>query len=196
MFFNISEKLTSILIENGSIPKEDSELYSYGFRQSFTMLLNILTTLCVGLIFNELLQSIFFSISYLPIRSFAGGYHAKTPLRCYIYSTLMIILVLLLLRYTYITKLVNLILSLISVLVICILSPVQDNNKPLDELEKAVYKRRTMYLLFINFIISIIALFFHFENISYCFVLSLSSLGVILVLGMLKNKFVKNNLNI
>lgn len=87
--------MTSILIENGSIPKENSEFYS-----------------------NELLQSIFFSISYLPIKSFACDYHAKTPLRCYIYSTVMIILVLLLLRYTYITKLVNLILSLISVLVI------------------------------------------------------------------------------
>lgn len=190
MFLNISEKITSLLIENDSIPKEDRELYSYGFRQGFLMLLNIFTTLVIGFIFNKPLQSIIFSISYLPIRSYAGGYHAKTSLRCYVYSMLMITIVLLLLKYTYISKLANLILLLISALVIYILSPVQDNNKPLDKLEQVVYKRKTVWLLVINIFISSLMLFLNFENISYILALSLFCLSVMLILGILKNKFI------
>lgn len=184
----ISTKITNILIKYACISKENSELYSYGFRQLFMMLLNISITLLLGIIFNKLLQSILFSIVYIPIRSFAGGYHAKTPLRCTIFSTLMIFLVLLILKFIVLPTYVVILLWLISVGIIISLSPVENRNKPLDAIEKLVYRKRTMFLLALNCIIIIVFMIFSLNQLYTCVVLSLVSLSIMLLLGSFNNK--------
>ncbi|MEE7582276.1 MAG: accessory gene regulator B family protein [Oscillospiraceae bacterium] len=188
MFNAISTKITDILIKHDCISKENSELYSYGFRQLFMMLLNISITLLLGIIFNKVLQSILFSIIYIPIRSFAGGYHAKTPLRCTTFSTLMIFLVLLILKFIVLPIYVVVLLWLISIGTIISLSPVESRNKPLDTIEKSVYKKRTIFLLMLDSVIIIVFMMFSLNQLYTCVVLSLVSLSVMLLLGSFNNK--------
>ena len=180
MFNAISTKITDILIKHDCISKENSELYSYGFRQLFMMLLNISITLLLGIIFNKVLQSILFSIIYIPIRSFAGGYHAKTPLR--------IFLVLLILKFIVLPIYVVVLLWLISIGTIISLSPVESRNKPLDTIEKSVYKKRTIFLLMLDSVIIIVFMMFSLNQLYTCVVLSLVSLSVMLLLGSFNNK--------
>jgi accessory gene regulator B len=59
------------------ISVEDNELYEYGLHQSFILLANIFTTILVGWIFNMMIESIIFLLAFVPLRSYAGGYHAK-----------------------------------------------------------------------------------------------------------------------
>ena len=188
MFNAISTKITDILIKHDCISKENSELYSYGFRQLFMMLLNISITFLLGIIFNKVLQSILFSIIYIPIRSFAGGYHAKTPLRCTTFSTLMIFLVLLILKFIVLPIYVVVLLWLISIGTIISLSPVESRNKPLDTIEKSVYKKRTIFLLMLDSVIIIVFMMFSLNQLYTCVVLSLVSLSVMLLLGSFNNK--------
>ena len=39
-----------------------------------------------------------FILAYIPIRSYAGGYHASTQLRCYILSNAVVVAVLIAIR--------------------------------------------------------------------------------------------------
>ncbi|MFQ7801627.1 MAG: accessory gene regulator B family protein [Coprobacillus cateniformis] len=50
-------------------------------------------TLILGYIFGNLIQTMIFLLSYIPLRSYAIGYHAKTEQVCFIFSTLLIIVV-------------------------------------------------------------------------------------------------------
>ncbi|GEM_PF-2215752 len=95
MYNEIIQWVADELVLNNVINSEDIELYTYGIQQGLLILLNILTIVIVGQIFGMLLQSVAFMISYIPLRIYAGGYHARTPAGCYIGSVILIVAVLL-----------------------------------------------------------------------------------------------------
>jgi putative AIP processing-secretion protein len=54
------------------------------------MLLNIVTTLFLGILFQLFVPCILLNLSFIPLRINAGGYHADNPAKCYVNSTIMI----------------------------------------------------------------------------------------------------------
>ena len=93
---NISNKLVSIFIKNDIIDEKDKEIYIYGLSQGIIMIFNIITVIIIGMILNMLFLSILFIATYIPIRVYAGGFHCRTQAKCYIFSVIMQITVLLL----------------------------------------------------------------------------------------------------
>lgn len=191
MFAKIAEKLADSLEENEIIKHDDRELYVYGLDQGFSIILNIITTLLIGLIFNTFFQLVVFMAAYIPLRSFAGGYHAKTPLRCYIFSIVMLVLVSLGMKNLVFSDLVNYVVLAISVFIIFVLSPVEDKNKPLDKIELKVYRKRTLLILLVELIIcilfSVLSIYKPFISITYALVV----IGIMLLIGMIKNKIMR-----
>lgn len=186
MFEKTSEKITNAIAQNGTIKAEDKELYKYGIQQGMMILLNLCTTLIIGAVFKMVWQSILFTAAYIPIRSYAGGYHSKTPQRCYIFSILMIIAVLWGMKYFNNTYFICIALLVFASIIILLLSPVEDKNKPLDKLEKHVYKKRTLIILGIEILIILLFLVIDILSISFCMVIALFSLSIMLVLGRIK----------
>ncbi len=80
------------------------------------------------------------------------------------------------------------ILTVLSISVIFILAPIQDENKLLDETEKSFFKKlsRIISLLY-GFIIFLLFLF-NKNELAYCVVISLFKLTIMLVLGKIRNK--------
>lgn len=187
MIKSLSENITKILVKNNIIPQKNKEIYSYGFRQLFMMTLNILIILGLGLIFKEVWQSILFSVVYIPLRSYAGGFHASTPVKCTVFSSIMVCIALLLMKYVTFSKVIIILMLIFSILVIVILSPVHNSNKFLDDIERKVYKQRTLIILAIEVIITLVTLILDVENVCVCFVLSLVALSIMLILGKIVN---------
>jgi accessory gene regulator protein AgrB len=48
------------------------------------------SALIIGWIFGVVLEITVFMAAYIPLITFASGYHAKTPIRCYIFSVIWI----------------------------------------------------------------------------------------------------------
>lgn len=195
MFEKTSEKITNAIAQNGTIKAEDKELYKYGIEQGMMILLNLCTTLIIGAVFKMVWQSILFTAAYIPIRSYAGGYHSKTPQRCYIFSILMIIAVLWGMKYFDNTYFICIALLVFASIIILLLSPVEDKNKPLDKLEKHVYKKRTLIILGIEILIILLFLVIDILSISFCMVIALFSLSIMLVLGRIKIALSNNTIN-
>jgi len=147
MNIKLFEKITDSLIENGTINTEDKEIYEYGLRHIANVSLNILSTLFIGFIFGMVWQSVIFMTAHIPLRSYAGGAHARTPLRCYIVSVIMTVCILLGIKYIPHDDFIIWILTLISGIVIFIFAPIGDENKPLDEIEIKVFRFRTRVIL-------------------------------------------------
>lgn len=81
-------------------------------------------------------EGIIFTAAYIPIRIYSGGYHAKTPQRCWLFSAIMLLMVLCIIKYTPNNPAffwIYTVLSLVSCVIIWILSPVEDKNKTLDK---------------------------------------------------------------
>lgn len=66
MFSKVAETITQKLEENNTIQSENREIYRYGFQQGFTILLNIVTIVIIGVVLKSLLQALLFMMFYFP----------------------------------------------------------------------------------------------------------------------------------
>lgn len=138
----VSYKISDRLLAAGIIQEQEKDIYIYGLQQGLYILFNILTTVALGLFFNMLLYALLFTVAFIPLRQNAGGYHAKTPFRCYLLGSMVTALSLLAVKVLYVYPVLSAITVLIGGAVIFILAPTQDNNNPLDDTEKKVYGKR------------------------------------------------------
>ena len=177
--------------DNHIIKHDDRELYVYGFNQGLNILLNLITTLVVGLLFRNILELAIFIAAYIPLRSFAGGYHAKTPLRCYIYSIIMLILVSVGMKYLLFVDMVYYVILAISALIIFVLSPVEGKNKPLDKIEIKVYRKRLLLIMLNELIICVVFKALDINKLFISIVYALFVMSIVLLIGIIKNKIMK-----
>ncbi len=187
MLQSISERLTISLIESSVIDKEDEDLYQYGILQGFRIILNIFTALIIGLIFGKLAEIAVFMLAYIPLRSYAGGFHAKTPLRCYIFSVVMLCVISIGLQKVFFSDMVLYIISVVSAVGVFILSPIEDKNKPLDGAEIRVFKKRARIILAAELLLCAVFGFFSISSLFTVMVYELACMSIMLVLGMFKN---------
>lgn len=136
MFHRISVKITDKLISLKTINSVDRDIYEYGVQHILITLLNITTVIIIGIVLNAVIEAIAFITAFIPLRIFAGGFHFSTPIKCYIFSSCFVAAVLLAMRYVNISILIYCLLYSLAIVIILILSPVEDVNKPLDQVEK------------------------------------------------------------
>lgn len=139
-----SNKIARYIFNNDS-NEEKIELYGFAIYIVNSSLLHIGTLLVIGWLFGMVVESVIFYVSFIAIRKFAGGYHAMTPLRCYLFSTITIFISLLLLQqlsnFSKAITYVFILIELISIICIIVLSPLDSGNKPIsNKKEKKVYK--------------------------------------------------------
>ncbi len=192
MFEKVSVKITDKLENNGIIQSSSREVCAYGLRQIFSTVLNAGTMLFIGLIMHMAIEAILFTVAYIPVRIYAGGYHASTPQRCWAFSAIMLVIALCVIQYIpndyfwYYT-----VLSLIAGIVIFLLSPVEDKNKPLDEKEHRVYRFRAISIMLFEMIAAIVLYAFQLKHVVLLLETVWCSLAVMLILGNVKNKAIE-----
>ena len=184
---NITKKVIDSFIVHKVIAKEDSEIYLYGLNQGIVIIFNLATTLVLGYLFGAVLESAVFIAAYIPVRCYAGGYHSKTPLRCYILSVFMIATVLYIITHSVWSTSLVVILTSIGSIIIALLAPVEDKNKPLDKTEQAVFKKRTLLILGVLIILTALSWIAQLHQISASICMALIMLSVMLVMGKKKN---------
>lgn len=187
MFNGISEKVADKLLENQTITVEDKEIYQFGVRQIFIMTLNMLTVIAIGVITKMLSEAILFMIIFMPLRIFAGGFHSRTAIRCYVYSSLIVVAALLTIKFFPLENFICNLISLISGVFIFLSVPIDTENKKLDNLERKVYKKRARIILITEIALQILLSFILPNNYIMCFSLTFVILSVILVMGIIRN---------
>lgn len=165
----ISSKAACILCKDED-PDEMRELYEYAIYILLSGLFHLFSVVALGLCFNMVLESLVFYCSFILIRKFAGGYHAKTPTRCYIFSVITSVVALWLIKligysnsvYYYIFV----IIETLCVVFILITSPLDNENKPLNAKEKKKYKILSIVMSLLLFVISLLLKWAEFDILS------------------------------
>lgn len=189
MFPKTAEKIAQRMLRAKIITEQNYVICQWGLSHILDTEWNIFTFLIIGFLLRMPVETIAFTVSYIPFRVYAGGYHASTPLRCWLVSLLVLILSLLILRTVYLYTVLFAIISVLSAIFIMAFMPVADKNKPLKMWEKKKYKKRGIIVFVLALSAVVIFILVHAERLAFSVCCSWIMLCISLLLGILKNRF-------
>lgn len=192
----ISNSIAKWAIKNNFIQEDDQELFNYGIKLFFRFIENILMALVIGICMGLLWESIVFSICYISLRRYAGGYHAKTPGKCFILSVILIVAVLSIIKYSAFTNIVpQFICVFIAAVTIFRWAPIESPNKPLSLMEKKAFQKKSRVILIIELVLYLV-LVTTYKIIPLCIALAIICSGVMILISITLEKysetFIKN----
>ena len=188
MINKLSALLTDKLLAKGSITEDERELYIYGFFMLLSYIMYFVLACIFGILFKCFIESIIFYIAFQFIRRYAGGYHAATETRCEILSILTIIASIGIIKLSkiYDFKTTLLIITLISVVIIFILCPLDTPEKPLTEKEFKYFRKISWIILLVISIAIIVSYFFKFDLLFAPCCISLILESILIIAGKIK----------
>lgn len=92
MVSKLSAKIADYLCVTSVIAEEDKDLYSYGLFVILSRLLFLTIAAIFGLFLHIAVESIVFFVFFCFIRSYAGGIHASSELRCTFFTTISLVM--------------------------------------------------------------------------------------------------------
>lgn len=178
-----------------SLRKDQADYIRYGLDVMLSTLLNLVCITVVSLIFGELLLGLVFVLVFVPIRSFTGGYHANTKIRCNL--SVIAVLVFCIVGTGLLSKLPMNILPVavainsgIYILFFVLLAPVEHHNKPLSEEKRNRNKKLGWVSTGIAFLAEGLTFVFA-RKICVCISLVLLVIGIFMGLGYWKGYLYK-----
>lgn len=148
----ISRAVAEWLLKHGAISVNEKELYEYSIYSFLFTLTPLFLVLMVSIPLNMAVEGILLITPFIFLRKFAGGFHFQTPLPCIIVSTLVLLGCLLGNRIIleYGSFIIHTLLVYASIVPICILSPIDSENRQLSAKEKSAFHRIAIVLATIN----------------------------------------------
>ena len=196
MIKQISKKVAKSLCES-THNNNNVDIYEYAIYITINSAIHIISTIALGLLFNVFIESLIFYGAFIIVRKFTGGYHAKTPFRCYLFSITSITFFMFLIKGTLQIKNTSLswgilAFAFISVILIILYAPLESvNNLPLNQKERLTYNKisviSSVSILFIACFLEVLEL--HFISISMgC---ALIMVGVVIFMSMINSTLIR-----
>ena len=175
----------------GLVNDENREIYLFGSHQLLMLLINLISMIFIGILFHQTAQCLLYMALFVPLRTFAGGYHACSSRKCYVYSMLCIAAAMLIIKLDFLNFAMCYGIALFCGAIIFKLAPVEDKNKPLDDVEIIHYRVRSQVVLVIEGLFLIASLTFKWKTGVVCTTLAFLTLCLMLVVGTIKNSKLK-----
>lgn len=82
----MTQAIIEYLERRGIIAEQDAPIYRYGLQSLFQFAACYGAMLLLAAATHRIMDTVVFWLIFLPIRQYAGGYHASTPFRCFCLS--------------------------------------------------------------------------------------------------------------
>lgn len=181
----VANKITDKLSLNGFFAPEERDVCFFGLQQGLHFIFTTMLILIIGIVTRNLLFVTVFLIAYIPLRSFAGGYHAANRFNCNLASCFMVVAMIVVFETLFISNVLLFVLLLffgVSIIVIC---PIGCKSKPLDKLEVKVYGKRTRIICTFEIYIAAVAILVDIPIVPLAIFLALVAVLILLILGRL-----------
>ena len=131
MLSKVATKLTNRLLLSGVISAEEEEIYIYGFELLLSFLFSTAVILAIGIAVQAVLPTIAFLAVFIVLRSYTGGFHARTYAVCSLVTFSVYGVVMLLSHFLTVGYIEYLVMGVIGVVLLVIFAPVKHPNKEL-----------------------------------------------------------------
>lgn len=154
IYRNLIDKITYGLVADSTINSADVEAYKFGLEVTILKVFHYVSYIAIALCMNKLLElAVIFVVLYI-FRRNTGGYHAQTRIGCYLFSCAVIFLSLFATGISFSWRGAA-IISILDIIILLILSPVQNSNRNLDAEDIEYFRHRLRILSVIFFVIYI-----------------------------------------
>lgn len=188
MITHFAKKISHFFIKKNVISQKDFDIYVYSFELLISTLINFVMIISIAIFSRKVTETIFYIVAFIPLRIFAGGYHADTHERCLL--ILLISYLVFLILISCVSIYLSIIISLVSLglanIIIYIYAPVEDPNNPMNEKQKRKSKIKSRVVISL---ISLTALFIILIDTNLGLSLSLGCFSVGLAIVASKVKF-------
>lgn len=189
----IANSLTRNFIENNILNEENKDVCVYGLEIGISTLTSIFCVLLVSFFRNELLGGLIYLLFYCSLRTFAGGYHAKTHRSCILTFLFLYIGVMLFSRWSIFSHTGGVSVMLFThIAVVFLLKTVDAINNPFSKGGRKKLHRISCFIIVIHSILIVSML--RWENFLHIGIYAL--LGdfvccVLVVVGFIEKKIIQ-----
>lgn len=179
------------MAKNGIIEQDEIDVYRFGVQLLSETVLSFAIFLIIAALFGSIIEFIIFTAAFALLRQYAGGYHADKFISCLLISSCIITAFCAAIHLPDMAIYVVGVLSLISLSVILLLSPVDSKYKPVPDSDKKKYRKKLILFLFAE-IVSVSVIMPYSIHFSMCILLSWMVLSGLLIAGKIKSRKYSN----
>ena len=185
----VAVKIADFLCKNNTIRDEDKDIYIYGFEIFFSNLINFTIVVVLGYLLGLFFNAMLFYIAFVITRSYSGGYHASTYLKCNIIFASVFLITMFTSRLLLPTISLVYLLVFMAIYIGCIFeyAPIENSNKPLLESDKLKY-RKISIVISICFTVSVVILYFIAKEYAATLTLTLVAVAMLMLIEVNKRK--------
>lgn len=186
MLLDGKKKIIKLLLDKNIIQPNEMEIYEFGIECITFKMFNYLVYVSIGVLWKMPIELIFLSIPFISIRKNAGGFHAKTKVRCFFFSVFCEMAALLWIRCRFSVVWIIVIL-VVSDIVIIKCAPVDTESKRMSLEEKHYYAKQSRKRAAIFTMISLGMLPLAEGRFFLSIVTGISLSAILVILGKLRN---------
>ncbi|MCR5835320.1 MAG: accessory gene regulator B family protein [Lachnospiraceae bacterium] len=148
---NLAKILSQYLLSKNIITEDMIDVYNYGFQCFLELFANVLCSIAIGLYLKMLPECLYFFLFFIPLRSFGGGFHLNTYLKCFLASCIVLISSLLIVKYIELPIIISAIIYIVFAILLLFIGPVNHPNKIVTADKNRVFISRTYITILISF---------------------------------------------
>ena len=136
----------NFLVTCGVIEQKDISIYRYGLEVLYLSVLEILSILLLAVWMGNFFETLLYFVAFIPLRLFAGGYHANTRLGCYFVSLCIYGVFSMMVAFASISHLLSVFFSVVAFIIIWWQAPVVHRNHKISQ-EEIFYAKAVSRIL-------------------------------------------------
>lgn len=161
MITKLAKSTTHFFVQKNIIKADDEKVYAYGMELLFSTIMNIFLVMVIAAVSKKIIPILVYMISFIILRQFIGGYHAKTHMGCMgILTVVLTIFIYVISTYKYFSFIITVTSCITSAILVLRYAPVEHPNNPLSDKDKIILRKKSIITLFVfTDLISILSLF-------------------------------------
>lgn len=182
----LAVRTADFLLACGVIKQKDISIYRYGLEVLYLSVLEVMSILLLAVWVGNFFETLLYFAAFIPLRLFAGGYHANTRLGCYfvslgVYGAFSVVVAFATISYLWLV-----LLAMVALAIIWKYAPVVHRNHKISQKDLFSAKSISQNLALVELLVVIVVGFFSIQ-ISFVIALSLLSTALsIIVIFFLK----------
>lgn len=170
MIESVSISISKAWAESGVISGDEADSYRYGLELLISTALNLLAIVCISVVLGHPMMFVPYLIAFIPMRLFAGGYHAGKHWVCILFNAAVYFIAFFVMLHLtdYNSAVFSIAISVIFLIMVFLFAPVEAKNKPLYESERVRNRRISLALAAALVLISLILCFTGALALPFC----------------------------
>ena len=152
----LSNSLAQKIVNSGAGRNNSTAAIAFGLELIFTYFFGTAILMIISVLCRQPLAWLVFILGFAPLRTTAGGFHAKSQLSCFAVSSGIFILSMIVSFLCAWTSTAYLLVCSVTLILVLLLSPVEAVNKKLTQEQRVKNRSRSLIISVINIVITLL----------------------------------------